>query len=242
MSYLSYISDENLISHIKYVLDKGRKRKHEAEKDFNKNVIDPFGALFEVAAFDLNHDMWKKSETIRQCQKILQNHVGCLHQNILGNIQGWKNSNDMIDLECADQKIIAEIKNKYNTVTGGKLSDQYRTLKELIMPKKSAYYGYTAFFVNIIPKKPGRFCEPFTPSDNSTGEKCQENQNIKIIDGASFYALATGEENALMNFYNVLPTVIEDIFRNEYNNTNFEIYDKAEFSKYFTMAYLSNHE
>lgn len=170
---------------------------------------------------------------------MIVNHVGCLHQNILGDIPGWKNSNNMIDLECADKKIIAEIKNKHNTVTGVKLSDQYRTLRELIMPKKSAYYGYTAFFVNVIPKKPGRFCELFTPSDNSTGEKCQENEKIRIIDGASFYALATGEENALMNFYNVLPTVIEDIFKFNYNDAKFKICDKdkIEFSKYFTMAY-----
>ena len=52
MSYLSYINDAELIEIVKLVLDKGIERKKEAEKKFTKNVIDPFGSLFEAAAFD----------------------------------------------------------------------------------------------------------------------------------------------------------------------------------------------
>lgn len=93
-----------------------------------------------------------------------------------------------------ENKIIAEIKNKYNTVSGGKLSDLYHTLDKLVMPKTSIYKGYTAYYVTIIPKSKTRHNKPFTPPDKATGERCPENERIRVIDGASFYDLVTGEK------------------------------------------------
>lgn len=244
MSYLSYINDAELIKIVKLVLDKGIERKKEAEKKFTKNVIDPFGSLFEAAAFDVDHNTWKSSETIRQCQKTLQNHIGDLHQKILGKVNGWSDlgTGSVVDLECVGNKIIAEVKNKYNTVTGGKLADQYYSLERLVMPKASKYRNYTAYFVNIIPRKPTRFDDIFVPSDKDKGAKCPENKQIRITDGASFYTLVTGEEDALSNLYIALPSVIEDIFANHYGIQNFQIPDKVEFSKYFDLAFKNNHD
>ncbi len=239
MSYLNYIADNELELIVKLVLDKGIKRKKEAENEFTKNVIDPFGALFEAAAFDIDHEIWKSSETIRQCQKTLQNHVGNLHQKILGKVKGWQDlgTGSVVDLICEDKKIIAEVKNKYNTVTGGKLSDQYYSLERLVMPKASKYRGYTAYFVNIIPKSPTQTNDTFEPSDKDKGAKCPKNEQVRIIDGASFYSLVTGDENAIFNFYSVLPEVIEHIFVKHYGRNNFKISDKTAFSKYFELAY-----
>ena len=244
MSYLTYITDANLTEAVKFVLDIGIRRKKEAEQKFTKNVIDPFGSLFEAAAFSVDHETWKNSETIRQCQKTLQNHVGELHQKILGNVVDWKDLGvgNVIDLVCEKQQIIAEVKNKYNTVTGGKLADQYYSFERLIMPKASNYRGYKAYFVNVIPKRPKRLNDLFIPSDKDKGAKCPENENIRKIDGASFYTLVTGEKDALKNFYNVLPRVIEDIFKVYYENENLSIKDKDIFSHYFTLAYINNHE
>ena len=244
MSYLSYINDEKLEEFVKHVLDKGIKRKEQAEQKFNKNVIDPFGSLFEAAAFNVNHKTWKDSETIRQCQKTLQNHVGELHQKILGEVAGWYDLGvgSVVDLVCDDKKIIAEIKNKYNTVTGGKLADQYYSLERLVMQKSSKYRGYTAYFVNIIPKKPEPFDDCFEPSDKDKGAKCPRNENIRIIDGASFYSMVTGNKNAISEFYAVLPTVIENVFAKFYNQPQFKIADKEIFQEYFNRAYIKNHD
>jgi len=244
MSYLTYISDDNLIAIVKHVLDIGIKRKKEAEKKFNHNVIDPFGSLFEAGAFNVDHQTWKSSETIRQCQKTLQNHVGELHQKILGHVDGWTDldKGSVVDLVCEERKIIAEIKNKYNTVTGAKLADQYRSLEDLIMPKASKFKEYTAYFVNVIPKNPNRFDSLFVPSDNKKGTRCSDNQNIRKIDGASFYALVTGEFNALENLFIALPMVIEDIYKNHYQNDKFKIQDKGKFAHYFSLAYKNNYE
>lgn len=240
MSYLNYIEDKKLKEIVKLVLDKGIERKKVADEKFTKNVIDPFGSLFEAAAFNVDHNTWKSAETIRQCQKTLQNHVGDLHQKILGNVQEWKDlgTGSVVDLVCENKKIIAEVKNKYNTVTGGKLADQYYSLERLVMPKASKYRNHTAYFVNIIPKTPVRFNKIFEPSDKDKGAKCPKNELIRVIDGASFYALVTGEKNAINNLYKVLPDVIEDIFADEYKQPNFKIPNKTEFSKYFSLAYI----
>jgi len=78
MAYLSYIKDDDLIDVVKGVLDVGIERKKEVKVKFNKNVIDPFGSLFESAAFDVDHTTWKESEMIRQCQKTL--HLNSSHK------------------------------------------------------------------------------------------------------------------------------------------------------------------
>lgn len=239
MCYLNYIEDKKLKEIVKLVLDKGINRKKEADEKFTKNVIDPFGSLFEAAAFDVDHNTWKSAETIRQCQKTLQNHVGDLHQKILGNVNGWEDlgTGSVVDLVCENNRILAEVKNKYNTVTGGKLADQYYSLERLVMPKASKYRSYKAYFVNIIPKKPSRFNKTFEPSDKDKGAKCPKNELIRVIDGASFYELVTGDKNAITDLYAALPVVIEDIFKTEYGQPGFEIPDKQEFAKYFNLAY-----
>lgn len=240
MSYLTYISDERLIELVKEVLNIGIAKKATSLKQFNKNVIDPFGAYFEAGAFNIDYKTWVESETIRQCQKTLQNHIGNFHQKILGSVEGFDDlgvgANSGVDLECKSKMIVAEIKNKHNTVTGGKLADQYYSLERQVMPKSSAYKGYTAYFVNIIPPKPERFNKPFTPSDKDKGSPCPENELIRKIDGASFYTLVTGYENALEQLHKVLPIVIEKVLAESFNFRT-DLTSSVEFSKYFDLAY-----
>jgi hypothetical protein len=192
--------------------------KQAAVKNFSKNVIDPFAALFEMSGFEIEFDTWIKSETTRQAQKTLQNHIGDFHQNILGYSEGWTNMKvgNVIDLVSEKNKMIAEVKNKYNTISGGKLSDLYYSLDKLISPKSSIYRGYTACYVAVIPKNGIRFNKPFTPSDKDKGAKCPQNENIREIDGSSFYSLVTGSESALEDLFDALPVVIKDCTDGEY--------------------------
>lgn len=244
MPYLSFISDHAFEQLVRNVLEIGRARKQDAQSQFSKNVIDPFAALIESAAFNVDHQTWVQSETIRQCQKTLQNHIGDLHQKLLGQVDGWEDLGvgSVVDLVCNERKIIAEVKNKYNTVTGGKLSDQYSSLERLITPKSSIYKGYTAYFVNIIPKRAERFDKPFQPSDKEKGMPCARNENIRVIDGASFYELVTGEKDALASMYHALPTVIEHIFRTHFDEPTFTVRDFPAFEQYFNAAFTNNHE
>lgn len=240
MPYLNFINDDDLVGLVSEVLRKGieAKNKVKEEKNFNKNVIDPFTTLFDAAVSGFDHDTWKESEATRQYQKTLTNSVGMLHQKLLGHAEGWVDLGvgGEVDLKNDDRKIIAEIKNKHNTLTGGKLADQYHNLVSKVAKKTSQYSGYTAYFVNIVPKKPEPFNEPFTPSDPTTGAKVSSNINIRIIDGASFYALVTGYENALETFYNCLPEVIDQAFE-KLNFNNMSLQDAEPFKQYFIKAF-----
>ncbi|MDE9553020.1 Eco47II family restriction endonuclease [Xenorhabdus bovienii] len=238
MALLSYISDDNFLGEVKVLLLKAQKKRNEIEKTFNKNVIDPFGALFESPGVP-SHAEWRNSEMTRQYQKTIQNHVGTFHQKILGHVEGWQDlgSGGGVDLLHEEKKIIAEVKNKYSTVTGGDLADKYYALDELISQKSSHYKGYCAYFVNIIPKKPIRTDIPFTPSDKKRGKTCAENENIRIIDGASFYHLVTGREHALKELHTALPCAIESIYRGCFDRKDFSIPDKESFLQYFNLAY-----
>ena len=60
---------------------------------------------------------------------------------------------------------------------------------------------------------------------------CNPNPKIRVIDGASFYTLVTGENNALKDFYTILPLVIEEIFKSEFRQDKFKIADKIAFTE-----------
>jgi hypothetical protein len=119
---------------------------------------------------------------------------------------------NVIDIVSTEKKIIAEIKNKYNTISGGKLADLYTSLDNLVMPKSSVYKDYTAYYVAIIPKNPERFDKVFTPSNKDKGNRCPANELIRETDGASFYSLITGKPNALEELFQHLPELIEKNF------------------------------
>jgi len=212
MSYLPYIEDKYLIKHIDEVTDVAITAKNEAVAKFNSNVIDPFSALFEMGGFDLNHQTWYKSELARQAQKSVSNCVGLFHQKVLGCADGWIDlgTGSQVDLVNHEAKIIAEVKNKHNTVKGSDQKHVYYELADLVSRKASEYKGYTSYFVTIIPSRPIRFDKLFTPSDKERGSPCPADEKVRIIDGCSFYDMVTGHTDALKQLYKVLPTVIND--------------------------------
>lgn len=239
MPYLSFISDDELVKLVSEVLSKGVKARSKAksDKDFNKNVIDPFTTLFDAAISGFDHDAWKEAEATRQYQKTLTNSVGVLHQKLLGYAPGWEDLGvgGEVDLKNDDRKIIAEIKNKHNTLTGGKLAGQYHNLADKVAKKASTYSGYTAYFVNIVPKKPEAFNVPFVPSDPTAGAKVPSREDVRIIDGASFYELVTGCPDALEQFYDALPEVIDKAF--ESLKLKGKLRDPDSFKQYFIKAF-----
>lgn len=84
MPLINWISDEQLEKAVNDLLNKAKKAQNKVDKKFEKNVIDPFSALFSMSGFQMDYDTWYKNETARQAQKTLQNHIGAFHQNILG--------------------------------------------------------------------------------------------------------------------------------------------------------------
>lgn len=208
---LKWIEDKVLINEVNNLLTKAHEAKISSEKEFGKNGIDPFSALFEISGFKLDYNSWFINETARQAQKTLQNHIGEFHQKVLGSVANWKDlqTGQIIDLESKKHNTIAEVKNKYNTVKGSNQINIYRELENLVMDKNSIYHGYTAYYVTVIPKSSKRFNTEFTPSDNKKGNKCPANPLIRKIDGASFYDLVTGESNSLEQLFDYLPEILK---------------------------------
>jgi len=234
MPWLEWIDDADLEMEVLNLLMRAKKAQQSSIDFLGKNVIDPFSAIFEIAGFEIDYNTWFTSESTRQAQKTLQNCIGEFHQNILGYTLNWSNMKvgNVIDLASGTSNIIAEVKNKYNTISGGKLSDLYYSLDSLVSPKTSIYKGYTAYYVAIIPKKPARYDRPFTPSDKGKGEKCPVNDKIREIDGASFYRLVTGDETALEDLFNILPKVIFKCSKG-----NFEIKNAKKLKAFFNLAF-----
>lgn len=212
MSYVSFITDERFKEIVNELLAIGDAAKVKATEEFDRNVIDPFSMLMEMASFDMNFEDWVKSEQSRQVQKSLSNDIGLLHQKILGSVSGWKDlkTGNVVDLVNADLEIIAEVKNKHNTVKGSDKVGTYKELESLIMPKTSIYKDFKAYYVEIIPSTAKGYEKPFTPSDKKTGTQCEPNPSIIQIDGLRFYKLVTGVDDALEQVFNALPTVIKD--------------------------------
>lgn len=231
---VKFLDDATLVAEVSHLLTVAEEAVEAQRKEFGKNVIDPFAAMFEMAGFGLDHAGWVNSELMRQAQKTLLNHVGEFHQNILGAVKGWKNmhTGSVVDILSDEHKVIAEVKNKHNTLSGGKRSDQYANLEKLVMPKASRYHGYTSYFVTIIPRSPERFDRPFTPSEKETGANVPENALIREIDGASFYQIVTGEKDALAQLFDVLPKVIAGI-----SGKNANAGDGAALKAYFSNAF-----
>ncbi len=209
MSYLPYISDTDLIAAVKAVVDCIVKNQAETEDDMYKNVIDPFAAIFDGAMQGFNLEEWSKKERARQIQKTVQNQIGYFHQQILGRITGWRVLSKGVDICNDESKIIAEIKNKYNTVKSSDKVGVYDYLLNCL--NEPAYQDFTAYYVEIIPSSREPYNKAFTPSDRETETNRPLNEKIRRISGQAFYQLATGYSGALSMLFDVLPEVISDV-------------------------------
>jgi hypothetical protein len=233
MPYLEYVSDVNLISAVDNVIAVVEQATKLADEKLHSNVLDPFSALFHAVTCSLPYEDWIKLEKIRQIQKTMQNEIGDFHQQILGSVFGWEDlgCGGGLDVINRSSQLIAEVKNKYNTTKGNHKVELYDAIK--MMLDEDEYQGYTGYYVEIISQGRKKYDKPFTPSDNKAGGKRRSmNKKIRIIDGVSFYAMATGRNQALKELFDIVPQVIMD-------NHEYKI-DKSEAEKYlrlFKMAF-----
>ncbi|MES2225010.1 MAG: Eco47II family restriction endonuclease [Patescibacteria group bacterium] len=197
---LPFISNEDLTKHVNAVISVAKRSLEKSDADFYKNSVDPFSALFESLLKNISISDWIEQEKARQIQKSLQNALGEFHQNVIGSFKGWENlgTGKIIDVKNTKKKIIAEVKNKHNTTKGNHKTAIYDNLNGLL---NTTYEGYIGYYVEIIPKNKKVYNNSFTPSDNNSKSRRPINEKIRVIDGKSFYELATGDPNALEKIY-----------------------------------------
>lgn len=226
---------------LKIAIKDAVKRLYDAqvsEPNLYRNTLDCFSASLDALVQGITLDEWLKQEKERQIQKTKQNAIGSLHEAILGSIDGVMNLpvGKLIDIVSDNQKVIAEVKNKHNTTKGNHKAQIYRDLEAAI---DHSYKGYTGFYVEILPKGAKTYNEPFSPSDNQTHTKLPERNDIRRIDGRSFYALLTGKENAIDELYDNLPGIVAEIINEEFSVSldSKNVTDSELFDEIFTKAY-----
>lgn len=230
---LPYISNDKFYEFTRKVLSDAQNAVEDAEARLYTNVIDPFSALFDALRQDISLTQWLEQEKSRQIQKTMQNSLGDFHENIIGAMPGWEKLSvgHVIDVRSMEKKVIAEVKTKHNTTKGTDKKSIYDNLKSQL--DTSDYGGFTSYYVEIVPKRREPYDKPFTPSDNITHTRRPENQKIRVIDGRSFYKLASGLPDALKMLYEALPTVIGDILKKSPN----KVVEDSLFADLFSKAY-----
>lgn len=207
MPYLPFISDEQLKKQVEFVLN-ARAIAFKAPLDtLFSNSIDPFSALFDAKAQGIDCHEWLTGERTRQVQKSLQNAIGTFHQEVIGNLYGgWEVLPEGLDVLNKERQIVAEIKNKHNTMNSGSATAVYDKMKEWVESPDKAF-GFTAYLVQIISSGGREYDMLWSPSL----KKRPLHKSIRVIDGRQFYALATGDRDALKKLFDALPTVIDEV-------------------------------
>lgn len=191
---------------------KARQSVYEAEPNLYKNKVDPFSALIDSMLQGINLSSWITQEKVRQSQKTLQNCIGNFHQSVIASFDGWEDlaTGKIVDIRNRKRKIVAEVKNKFNTTKGNHKIQIYRDIEEIL--SQAEYKGFCGYYVEIIPSGRGVktiYDKPFVPSDNTKkGQRVTAREDIRLIDGRSFYKIVTGEENALAHLYKSLPEMV----------------------------------
>lgn len=193
------------------------RRVYEAqisELDLYRNTLDCFSSAIDSVVQGISLDDWMKQEKERQVQKTKQNAIGKLHEEVMGSIPGVENLvvGQLIDIVCEEKRIVAEIKNKHNTTKGNHKVAIYDDLEKALSTRP----GYTAYYVEVLPKSQKTYNKPFTPPDNKTKTNRAQNSAIRQIDGRSFYSLLTGHDNAIDELYQELPLLVAEIINEEF--------------------------
>lgn len=190
-----WISETDLRRAINKFVSRANNAKRYSNTRMGKNVVDPFSSL--IVASTLNVDSMEALISIQQNASALggiYNALGDFHQQVLSSVDGWTNHVASYDLENTTKKVLAEIKNKHNTMNSKNREAVEGKLNSALQVKGK---GWTAHLVIIIPKNPSRYKKQLVM-----------NRPVYEIDGASFYELVTGEHNALQNLFHATTNIL----------------------------------
>jgi hypothetical protein len=202
-NYLSYISDEHLFNCIENLHNSYLKAQFNiSKKKFYKNKIDTFKLTFDSKFNQMDEKTLIKTEINRQIDKSINNSIGTFHEQILGGIEGYQIGNlSGFDIKASNDTLFADIKNKHNTMN----SSSAESLFQKLAGYADSYKKSKCYWVQILAKK--SFNELWSGDIN--GKEYSHSRVFKI-SGDQFYALLSGEEDALFKLYKTLPKAIEE--------------------------------
>ena len=188
---MDWISDDALRKCVEQLLEEARAADAEADARRQRNVVDPFSSLLIASTFGIDEaDTLQGVQRAESSVRGMSNALGKFHQAVLGSVAGWVNHDAGYDLECVSCQIVAEVKNKHNTMNAANRREVESDLANAVRQKRGEW---SAYLVLIVPRKPERYRKEITG-----------HRNVWEIDGASFYHLVTGEPNALHDLFEYL--------------------------------------
>lgn len=206
MAYLSFITDENLKTHIKKTLAtySDTIKSIDLEK-FNSNLIDPIKLTFDSNVYDKDLETIIKEEIARQRDKTNTNAIGYFHQNIFkyfNNCEVPEHGFDIIFTKPNGNKIYVELKNKHNTMNSSSSQKTYAKLSSKALEDPSC----ECFLVEIIARKSQNIAWYISLDGQRVG-----NEKVRRVSIDKFYEMVTGENDAFAKLCKVLPRIIDEI-------------------------------
>ncbi len=204
--YLNFVSDEHLLMcianlHNAYL----RAKNNVTKKNFYSNKVDTIKLTFHSKFNDIDEETLIQSEILRQIDKSINNSIGTFHEQILGGIEGFEVGNlSGYDIKATDNTLFADIKNKHNTMNSSAAEALFQKLSRYADDNKKA----KCYWVQILAKN--SFCELWKGDIN--GKEYGHSRVFKI-SGDNFYALLSGQDDALFQLYKILPTAINDYLK-----------------------------
>ena len=205
-NYVNFISDEHLLKCIENLHQSYLKAKNNiSKKSFYTNKVDTIKLIFDAKFNDINEDDLIQSEVLRQIDKSINNSIGTLHEQILGGIKSYEVGNlSGFDIKAIDNTLFADIKNKHNTMNSSSAEALFQKLARYADDYKKA----KCYWVQILAK--GSFNENWKGEIN--GKEYSHSRVFKI-SGDQFYALLSGQDDALFQLYKALPKAINDYLK-----------------------------
>lgn len=218
---LSFISEEDFINHVKATIDKyGEKLDSFDIARFNKNIIDPIKMIFDKTVYQSTWEEIVSNEIFRQRDKANNNDIGYFHQRIFeymdnchvpdnGTEGGWDvifRKEDGIELPDGERvkTVYVEMKNKHNTMNSASAGKTYIKMQSQLLDDDDC----ACFLVEAIAKKSQNI-----KWETSVDGKKVSHKKIRRVSLDQFYALVTGQEDALYQMCMVLPKVIEKVVK-----------------------------
>lgn len=204
--YVNFVSDEHLLTCIGNLHNAYLKAKNNiTKKNFYSNKVDTIKLTFDSKFNDIDEEKLIQSEILRQIDKSINNSIGTFHEQILGGIKGYEAGNlSGYDIKATDNTLFADIKNKHNTMNSSAAEALFQKLKRYADDYKQA----KCYWVQILAK--GSFCELWSGDING---KEYSHSRVYKISGDQFYALLSGQQDAMFQLYKALPSAIKDYLK-----------------------------
>ncbi|PJB14726.1 MAG: Eco47II family restriction endonuclease [Flavobacteriales bacterium CG_4_9_14_3_um_filter_32_8] len=204
--YVNFISDDHLLECIGNLHKAYLKAKNNiTKKNFYSNKVDTIKLTFDAKFNVIDEENLIQSEVLRQIDKSINNSIGTFHEQILGGIKGFESGNlSGYDIKANNDTLFADIKNKHNTMNSSAAEALFQKLARYANDYKKA----KCYWVQILAK--GSFCELWSGDING---KEYSHSRVYKISGDQFYALLSGQEDALFILYKTLPIAIKDYLK-----------------------------